>query len=433
MIDSKKLLNELKERGLMFNVSGDFYEIFKKPATFYVGTDSTGDSLHVGHLLAFTTAKLLQSYGHKPIVLVGSFTAKVGDPSFRDTSRPMISDEQVSHNSKCIEKQIRHLLDFESNAENKALLVDNDEWLGKMPLSVYMKDVSKLITVNSMLSRESVKKRLNRDGDGMTLCEMLYQTFQGYDFLHLYREYGCVAELGGSDQWANCLVGQEFIRKTLGKTDTCVLTWPLVTRSDGTKFGKSASGKNVWLSADKTTPFEFYQFWVNQSDVDAEAFIKKFTLIPLDEIEQMIAKHRENPSARYLQKELAKYMTCLVHSEEEYNKAIEATEILFGKGTTEQLATIDEESLLGAMSGVSKVNVPKETFDNGISVIDLAAMHEKVNSKSEARKLIKSNGFSINKVKPTNEKDIVDSSSLINGKYLLLQKGKKDYTLVICE
>ena len=431
MIDSKKLFNELKERGLMFDVSGDFYKVFSTPTTFYVGTDSTGDSLHVGHLLAFTTAKLLQSYGHKPIVLIGSFTAKVGDPSFRDTSRPMISDEQVAHNSKCIEKQVRHLLDFESDAENKAILVDNDEWLGNMPLSTYMKDVSKLITVNSMLSRESVKKRLNREGDGMTLCEMLYQTFQGYDFLHLYRKYGCKAEGGGSDQWANCLVGQEFIRKTLGETDTCVFTWPLVTRADGTKFGKSANGKNIWLDAKKSSPYDFYQFWLNQSDIDAESFIKKFTLIPLDEIEVMIEKHREKPSERYLQKELAKYMTCLVHSEEAYNKAVEASNILFGNGTTGQLAMIDDETLLSAMSGVTKIEIPKEKFSDGVSVIDLAVMHDKVSSKSEARKLIKASGFSINKIKPLSDKEVVTTPYLIRGKYLVITKGKKEHCLVV--
>jgi tyrosyl-tRNA synthetase len=397
MIDSKKLIEELKERGLMSSVSGDLYEVFSKPTTFYVGTDPTGDSLHVGHLLAFTTAKLLQSYGHRPIVLVGGFTAKIGDPSFRDTSRPLITDEQVLHNSECIKAQVSKLIDFTSDAENKALMLNNDEWMGKMSLSDYMKDVAKLTTVNYMMAKESVKKRLNREGEGISLCEFLYMTAQGYDFLHLYREYGCRAEIGGQDQYGNCTIGTEFIRKALGKTDVGVLTWPLVTRADGTKFGKSSNGKNIWLDPKKTSPFEFYQFWLNQSDTDAESFIKKFTLIPLDEIEKMITKHRENPSARYLQKELAKYMTIMVHSEEEYNKAMEATDILFGKGTTEQLATIDEKALLSAMDGVSKVEVSKDMFTNGANVIDLIAMHDKVTSKSEARKLIKANGVSINK------------------------------------
>lgn len=431
MIDSKKLIEELKERGLMSSVSGDLYEVFSKPTTFYVGTDPTGDSLHVGHLLAFTTAKLLQSYGHRPIVLVGGFTAKIGDPSFRDTSRPLITDEQVLHNSECIKAQVSKLIDFDSDAENKALMLNNDEWMGKMSLSDYMKDVAKLTTVNYMMAKESVKKRLNREGEGISLCEFLYMTAQGYDFLHLYKEYGCRAEIGGQDQYGNCTIGTEFIRKALGKTDVGVLTWPLVTRADGTKFGKSSNGKNIWLDPKKTSPFEFYQFWLNQSDADAEAFIKKFTLTPLNEIEKMIAKHRENPSARYLQKELAKYMTIMVHSEEEYNKAMEATDILFGKGTTEQLATIDEKALLSAMDGVSKVEVSKDMFTNGANVIDLVAMHDKVTSKSEARKLIKANGVSINKEKVTNEKDVITESTLINGKYLLLQKGRKDYTLVI--
>ena len=433
MIDSKKLINELKERGLMSSVSGDLYEVFSKPTTFYVGTDPTGDSLHVGHLLAFTTAKLLQKYGHRPIVLVGGFTAKIGDPSFRDTSRPLITDEQVLHNSECIKAQVSKLIDFNSDVENKAIMLNNDEWMGKMNLSDYMKNVAKLTTVNYMMAKESVKKRLNREGEGISLCEFLYMTAQGYDFLHLYKEYGCRCEIGGQDQYGNCTIGLEFIRKALGKSDACALTWPLVTRADGTKFGKSSNGKNIWLDPNKTSPFEFYQFWVNQSDVDAEAFIKKFTLIPLDEIEVMIAKHRENPSARYLQKELAKYMTCLVHSEEEYNKAIEATEILFGKGTLEQLKSIDENTLLSAMNGVAKVEVSKDAFVSGMSVVDLAALHDKVPSKSEARKLIKSNGFSVNKIKPTSEKELVTTPYLIQGKYLLLQKGKKDYTLAIAK
>lgn len=431
MVNSKKLIEELKERGLMSSVSGDLYEIFNKPTTFYVGTDPTGDSLHVGHLLAFTTAKLLQSYGHRPIVLVGGFTAKIGDPSFRDTSRPLITDEQVLHNSECIKAQVSKLIDFDSNAVNKAIMLNNDEWMGKMSLSDYMKDVAKLTTVNYMMAKESVKKRLNREGEGISLCEFLYMTAQGYDFLHLYKEYGCKVEIGGQDQYGNCTIGTEFIRKSLGKTDVGVLTWPLVTRADGTKFGKSANGKNIWLDPKKTSPFEFYQFWFNQSDADAETFIKKFTLIPLEEIDKMIAKHRENPSARYLQKELAKYMTIMVHSDEEFQKALEATEILFGKGTTEQLATIDESALLSAMEGVAKVKVSKDTFDSGVSIIDLVTMHDKVNSKSEARKLIKSNGVSVNKKRVSNDKEIVTNSSLINNKYLLLQKGRKDYTLVI--
>jgi tyrosyl-tRNA synthetase len=281
-----------------------------------------------------------------------------------------------------------------------------------------------------MMAKDSVKKRLEREGSGMSFTEFTYQLIQGYDFVELYKKYNCKLQIGGSDQFGNGTTGSELIRKMLGKDDACILTWPLVTKSDGTKFGKSEKG-NIWLDAEKTSPYEFYQFWLNQSDEDSERFIKLFTMIPLDEIDAMIVKHRENPSARFLQKELAKYMTCMVHSEEAYKNAIEATEILFGKGTTEQLASIDEKSLLAAMNGVSKVEVSKDVFTSGITVVDLAAMHDKVPSKSEARKLVKANGFSINKEKMVNEKTVINADNLIDGKYLLLQKGKKDYTLVV--
>jgi tyrosyl-tRNA synthetase len=281
-----------------------------------------------------------------------------------------------------------------------------------------------------MMAKDSVKKRLEREGSGMSFTEFTYQLLQGYDFVELYKKYNCKLQIGGSDQYGNGTTGIELIRKMLGKDDACMLTWPLVTKADGTKFGKSEKG-NIWLDPEKTSPYEFFQFWLNQSDEDSERYIKLFTLIPLDEIEKMIEKHRENPSARFLQKELAKYMTCLVHSEEDYNKAVEATDILFGKGTTEQLASIDEKTLLGAMNGVSKVEVSKEHFASGVTVLDIAALHDKVPSKSEARKLIKANGFSINKSKVTNEKDTLTESALIGGKYLLLQKGRKDYCLLI--
>ncbi len=432
MIDSKSLIKELNERGLISSTSGDLVGLFSNPVTFYVGCDPTGDSLHVGHLLAFTTAKLMQSYGHKPIVLVGSFTAKIGDPSFRDTSRPMITDEQVRHNTECIKNQVSKLIDFTSDSPNKAIMVDNEEWMANMSFGDYMKNVAKLTTVNYMMAKESVKKRLNRDGEGISLCEFLYMTCQGYDYLHLYDKYGCKCELGGQDQYGNCTIGIEFIRKSFGKTDACALTWPLVTRADGSKFGKSASGKNIWLGPEKTSPYEFYQFWLNQSDNDAESFIKKFTLIPLDKINEMIEEHRKAPEKRLLQYELAKYMTCLVHSEEEYNKVVEASEILFGKGTMDDIAKLDEKTFLSVMSKVPTVEIDKNSFENGISVVDLAAMHDKVSSKSEARKLIKSNGFSINKIKPLSDKETVTTPYLINGKYLLLQKGKKEFTLIIC-
>ena len=426
------LLKELHERGLIASKSGNLEELLSKPTTFYVGTDPTADSLHLGHLLAFTTAKLLQSYGHKPIVLLGGATAFIGDPSFKSEERKLLSAETVAHNVEGIHKQVSKLLDFNSKDENGAIMVNNYDWMKNFSFIDFAREVGKCITVNYMMAKDSVKKRLEREGSGMSFTEFTYQLLQGYDFVELYKTHNCKLQIGGSDQYGNGTTGIELVRKMLGKDDACMLTWPLVTKADGTKFGKSEKG-NIWLDPEKTSPYEFYQFWLNQSDDDSERFIKLFTLIPLDQINDMIAKHREQPSARFLQKELAKYMTCLVHSEEDYNKAVEASEILFGKGTTEQLATIDEKSLLAAMNGVSKVTLPKEHFTSGVTVLDLAVMHDKVPSKSEARKLVKANGFSINKEKVNDEKAVIDAGSLIDGKYLLLQKGKKDYTLVICE
>jgi tyrosyl-tRNA synthetase len=420
------LIKELKERGLYASTSGNLEELLSKPTTFYVGTDPTADSLHLGHLLAFTTAKLLQSYGHKPIVLLGGATAFIGDPSFKSEERKLLSPETVAHNIEGIRNQVSKLLDF----NNGAIMVNNYDWMKNFSFIDFAREVGKCITVNYMMAKDSVKKRLEREGSGMSFTEFTYQLLQGYDFVELYKKYNCKLQIGGSDQYGNGTTGIELIRKMLGKDDACMLTWPLVTKADGTKFGKSEKG-NIWLDPEKTSPYEFFQFWLNQSDEDSERYIKLFTLIPLDEIEKMIEKHRENPSARFLQKELAKYMTCLVHSEEDYNKAVEATDILFGKGTTEQLASIDEKTLLGAMNGVSKVEVSKEHFASGVTVLDIAALHDKVPSKSEARKLIKANGFSINKSKVTNEKDTLTESALIGGKYLLLQKGRKDYCLLI--
>lgn len=423
------LLSELKERGLIASLSGNLEELLKTPTTFYVGTDPTADSLHLGHLLAFTTAKLLQSYGHKPIVLLGGATAFIGDPSFKSEERKLLSAETVEHNIKGIHAQVSKLLDFNSSEANGAILVNNYDWMKDFSFIDFAREVGKCITVNYMMAKDSVKKRLEREGNGMSFTEFTYQLIQGNDFVELYKNYNCKLQIGGSDQFGNGMTGVELIRKMLKKDDACVLTWPLVTKADGTKFGKSEKG-NIWLDAEKTSPYEFYQFWLNQSDADSERFIKLFTLIPLDEINALIEKHREQPSARLLQKELAKYMTCMVHSEEAYNKAIEATNILFGKGTMADIEKLDEKTFLSAMNDVPKVEVDKDNV-SGITVLELAAMHDKVPSKTEARKLIKSNGFSINKSKVLSEADKMTDFKLINDKYLLLQKGKKDYTVVV--
>jgi len=426
------LLEELNFRGLVVSTAGNLVELLSKPTTFYVGTDPTADSLHLGHLLAFTTAKLLQKHGHKPIVLLGGATAFIGDPSFKSEERKLLSADTVEHNIEGIRAQVSKLLDFNSKEPNAAIMVNNYDWMKSMSFIDFAREVGKCITVNYMMAKDSVKKRLERDGSGMSFTEFTYQLIQGNDFVELYKNYGCKLQIGGSDQYGNGMTGVELIHKMLKKDDACVLTWPLVTKSDGTKFGKTEKG-NIWLDAKKTSPYEFYQFWMNQSDEDSERFIKLFTMIDVDEIVSIIERHKEAPEKRLLQNTLAKYMTTLVHSEEEYNKAVKASEILFGKGTMNDIAELDERTFLAAMNGVPTIEVNKEDFENGVSVIEIAAMHDKVSSKSEARKLIKSNGFSINKIKPFSEKEIVTEPFLINGKYLLLQKGKKDYNLVIAK
>lgn len=420
------LISELKERGLYASTSGNLEELLKTPTVFYVGTDPTADSLHLGHLLAFTTAKLLQSYGHKPIVLLGGATAFIGDPSFKAEERKLLSTETVAHNIKGIHAQVSRLLDFNSAEKNGAIMVNNYDWMKDFSFIDFAREVGKCISVNYMMAKESVKKRLERDGNGMSFTEFTYQLIQGYDFVELYKKYNCKLQIGGSDQYGNGTTGIELIRRMVGGNDACMLTWPLVTKADGTKFGKSEKG-NVWLDAEKTSPYEFYQFWLNQSDEDSERFIKMFTLIPLDQINEMIAQHRENPSKRMLQRKLAEYMTEMVHGKEALDGVQQATAFLFG-GI--DIKDVDENGWKFVKSEVSTVEVSKEQIASGVTVIDLATMHDKVPSKSEARKLIKSNGFSVNKVK-VGEKDTVDESNLINGKYLLLQKGKKDYTLVV--
>ena len=417
------LIQELKERGLYASTSGNLEELLSKPTTFYVGTDPTADSLHLGHLLAFTTAKLLQSYGHKPIVLLGGATAFIGDPSFKAEERKLLSPETVAHNIEGIRNQVSKLLDF----NNGAIMVNNYDWMKDFSFIDFAREVGKCITVNYMMAKDSVKKRLEREGSGMSFTEFTYQLLQGYDFIELYKKYGCKLQIGGSDQYGNGTTGTELIRKMLGKDDACILTWPLVTKADGTKFGKSEKG-NIWLDPEKTSPYEFYQFWLNQSDEDSERFIKLFTLIPLDNIKTIVAQHRENPSKRQLQILLAEYMTEMIHGRDALHGVKQATDFLFG-GI--DIKDVDENGWKFVKSEVTTVEMPKEQLASGVTVIDLAAMHDKVTSKSEARKLVRANGFSINKEKVTDDKAVFDCGNLINDKYLLLQKGKKDYTLVV--
>ena len=426
------LIEELKERGLYSQTFGNLEECLSKPTAFYLGLDPTSDSLGIHHMVGLMVSRLMQKYGHKPIILVGGATCAIGDPSGKSEERKAISMETVFHNVECVKKQISKIIDFESDAPNAAIMVNNWDWYKDYKFLDFIRDVGKKITVNYLMAKENVRKRLEREGSGISFQEFSYGLLQGYDFVHLYQNYDCKLQIAGTDNLGNMVTGQDLVHKMLGKDDVCGLTWDLITCADGRKFGKT-EGNSVWLDPKKTSPYQFMQYWINVSDVDAEVFIKKFTLLPLEEINKMIERHRENPSERLLQKELARYMTCLVHSEEEYNKAVNATDILFGKGTMADIEKLDESTLLSAMDGVAKVEVDKEQFVSGVSVVDLAAMHDKVPSKTEARKLIKSNGFSINKTKPESEKDVVKAPYLIHGKYLVLQKGKKDYCLIIAK
>ena len=420
------LIKELKERGLISQTFGNLEECFSKPTTFYLGLDPTSDSLGVHHMVGLVVAKIMQQYGHKPIILVGGATCAIGDPSGKSEERKAISMDTVFHNVECVKKQISRIIDFDSNESNAAIMVNNWDWYKDYKFLDFIRDVGKKITVNYLMAKENVRKRLEREGSGISFQEFSYGLLQGYDFVHLYKEYGCRLQIAGTDNLGNMVTGQDLVHKMLGKDDVCGLTWDLITCADGRKFGKT-EGNAVFLDPNKTSVYDFYQYWINTTDIDAESFIKKFTLIPLDQINEMIARHRENPSKRMLQRRLAEYMTDMVHGKEALDGVQQATAFLFG-GI--DIKDVDENGWKFVKSEVNTVEVSKEQIASGVTVIDLATMHDKVPSKSEARKLIKSNGFSVNKVK-VGEKDTVDESNLINGKYLLLQKGKKDYTLVV--
>jgi tyrosyl-tRNA synthetase len=421
------LIKELKERGLISQTFGNLEECFSKPTTFYLGLDPTSDSLGVHHMVGLIVAKIMQQYGHKPIILVGGATCAIGDPSGKSEERKAISMDTVFHNVECVKKQISRIIDFDSSESNAAIMVNNWDWYKDYKFLDFIRDVGKKITVNYLMAKENVRKRLEREGSGISFQEFSYGLLQGYDFVHLYKEYGCRLQIAGTDNLGNMVTGQDLVHKMLGKDDVCGLTWDLITCADGRKFGKT-EGNAVFLDPNKTSVYRFYQYWINTTDIDAESFIKKFTLIPLDEINKLIEEHRENPSKRLLQKTLAEYMTEMIHGKDALNGVEQATEFLFGGADVND---IDDNAWKFIKSEVPTVEVSKDAFGDGISVIDLANMHEKVPSKSEARKLIKGNGFSINKIKANAEKEVVSSKYLINGKYLLLTKGKKDHCLVV--
>ncbi|WP_153632809.1 tyrosine--tRNA ligase [Prolixibacter sp. SD074] len=425
-------VNELTWRGMIHDMMpGTQEQLEKEMTTAYVGIDPTADSLHIGHLVGVMMLKHFQVAGHKPIVLVGGATGMIGDPSGKSQERNLLDEETLRHNQDCLKEQLSRFLDFSPEVENGAEMVNNYDWMKEFSFLGFIRDIGKHITVNYMMSKDSVKKRLDGSSKtGLSFTEFTYQLVQGTDFLHLYETKNCKLQMGGSDQWGNITTGTELIRRKLGG-EAFALTCPLITKADGKKFGKTESG-NVWLDPKRTSPYTFYQFWLNTSDEDAERYIRIFTLLRKEEIEKLVAEHQEAPHTRILQKTLAKEVTSMVHSEADYDAAVEASQILFGKGTEEQLRKLDEDTFLSVFEGVPQFPVGRKLFDEGVGVIDLLAEQTEVfPSKGELRRTIKGGGLSINKSKVTADDAVVNAASLIGEKYLLVQKGKKHYFLII--
>lgn len=424
-------VEELTWRGMVHTIMPGTEEILQKEMiSAYVGIDPTADSLHIGHLVGVMMLKHLQRCGHKPIVLVGGATGMIGDPSGKSEERNLLDEATLRHNQEGLKTQLMKLLDFETEATNKAELVNNYDWMKEFSFLSFIRDVGKHITVNYMMAKDSVKKRLTGEaGDGMSFTEFTYQLVQGYDFLHLYQHNNCKLQMGGSDQWGNITTGSELIRRKTGG-EAFALTCPLITKADGGKFGKTESG-NVWLDPAKTSPYKFYQFWLNTSDADAEKYIRIFTLFRKEEIEAMIAEHQVAPHLRLLQKALAKDLTERVHSEAVYQAAVEASEILFGKGTAEALHKLDEETLLSVFEGVPQFEISLDELTHGVGIVELLAEKTAIfPSKGEARRMLKDGGVQVNKAK-VGEDFLANQSYLLSGKYLLVQKGKKNYYLLI--
>lgn len=424
-------VEELTWRGMIHDITPGTEEQLQKEVTAaYVGIDPTADSLHIGHLVSVMMLKHFQIAGHKPIALVGGATGMIGDPSGKSDERNLLDEQTLRHNEACLKKQLARFLDFESDATNAAELVNNFDWMKDFGFLEFIRDIGKHITVNYMMAKDSVKKRLSEDAKmGLSFTEFTYQLVQGTDFLHLYREKNCRLQMGGSDQWGNITTGTELIRRK-ESGEAFALTCPLITKADGGKFGKTESG-NVWLDPKLTTPYKFYQFWLNVSDADAEKYIKIFTLLSKEEVAALVGEQEVAPHLRPLQKRLAKEVTCMVHSEVEYDKAVEASQILFGKATTESLAKLDKETFLAVFEGVPTYEVDRAKIEAGVPVVELlAAETAAFPSKGELRRTIKGNGLSLNKAKLTDQEYLVTGADLINGSYVLVQKGKKNYTII---
>jgi len=427
-------VEELRWRGMVQDIiPGTEEYLLKEKTAGYLGIDPTADSLHIGHLVGIMMLKHFQRAGHTPIALIGGATGMIGDPSMKSAERKLLDEETLRHNQAAIKEQLSKFLDFDGNIPNKAVMVNNYDWMKDYTFLNFIRDVGKHITVNYMMAKDSVKKRLSADStEGMSFTEFSYQLIQGYDFLHLFREMGCRMQMGGSDQWGNITTGAELIRRIEGE-EVFAITCPLITKADGGKFGKTESG-NVWLDRRYTSPYKFYQFWLNVSDDDAAKYIKIFTTLSREEIDWLISEQQKAPHLRPLQKKLAEEITVMVHSRSDYEMAVNASQILFGKATSETLRSIDEETFLQVFDGVPQFNVSKEALSRGIKAVDLLTENAAVfPSKSEMRKTTQSGGVTINKERLENSDTVIDSSYLIGNKYIIAQRGKKNYFLLIAE
>jgi tyrosyl-tRNA synthetase len=424
-------VEELKWRGMIHDIMPGTEELLgKEVTTGYIGFDPTADSLHIGHMVQVMLLVHFQRSGHVPVALVGGATGMIGDPSGKSEERNLLDEATLRRNQEGIKKQLEKFLDFQSARKNRAIMVNNYDWMKEYSFLGFIRDIGKHITVNYMMAKDSVKKRVGSDAkEGMSFTEFSYQLVQGTDFLHLYNELGCRLQMGGSDQWGNIVTGTELIRRKTGG-EAFALTCPLITKSDGTKFGKTESG-NVWLDPGKTSPYHFYQFWLNVSDEDATKYIKIFTLLGREEIEALVAEHNKMPHERLLQKRLAGEVTLMVHSRGELDAAVEASQILFGKGTTESLMKMSENIFLSVFEGVPSFDIKKEILSEGITFTSLCTEQSQVfPSKGELRRMVQGGGVSINKTKVENPDQPVTAGLLLNSKYLLIQKGKKNYYLL---
>ena len=430
---AKNFVEELTWRGMVHDVMPGTEEHLQEGVrSAYVGIDPTADSLHIGHLVSVMMLKHFQEAGHRPVALVGGATGMIGDPSGKSNERNLLNEATLLHNQNALKAQLSKFLDFGSGSDNAAVMVNNYDWMKDFSFLGFIRDVGKHITVNYMMSKESVKKRLSSDAaEGMSFTEFTYQLVQGYDFLHLYRELDCTLQMGGSDQWGNITTGTELIRR-IGDGKGYALTCPLITKADGTKFGKTETG-NIWLDPERTSPYKFYQYWLNTSDEDAERFIKIFTFLTKEEIEALAAEHKEAPHLRQLQRRLAEEITIMVHSKEDLDNAVKASEVLFGKSTAEDLKNLNEKTFLDVFEGVPQAKISKEEVAQGLDMIAaLSAKTDFLKSNGEAKRALKENSISVNKEKVSEDYSITEND-LLNGKYIIINKGKRNTYIIVVE